>query len=411
MKTPFKLVLFSLLFFSTINTALALSGDISINTQDIRFSTDIFLEGRTIRIYATAKNNSTEDLLGTVRYYDNDKQIGGDQPISIFAGKNDGVFIDWTPHYGSHKIAVKIFPWKADIDDPSNNWIVSNVNVQQDTDHDGKTNAQDLDDDNDNIPDLEDFAPLDSKEQYDTDGDGKGNSIDEDDDNDGVPDKADDLPLDTQETTDTDKDGIGNIADPDDDNDLIPDIEEEKTGTNSLNTDSDNDTASDYHDAFPLNQNEQIDTDKDDIGDNTDIDDDNDGLNDPDDKFPKNKGPVISLDDKEINTDILEEKNFDASDSYDDDGEIVSYIWDIDGKITKEGNAITHRFSEFGLHNIKLTVTDDKGESRTSDVSINVINIGLYKEIIISLIAILLASLVYFKYIAAAKKKEEPKNP
>ncbi len=383
----------------------AYSGDLAINRKDITFSTSNFTEGRSIRIYATASNNSGEDLLGVVRFFDNGEQIGGDQVISIFAEKTDGVFIDWTAEYGNREISVKIFPWKPEIDDPSNNVIAETIFVVQDTDHDGTPNISDDDDDNDNVKDDEDAFPMDASEQKDTDGDGKGDNKDDDDDNDDVPDQFDDLPLDSNETIDSDKDGIGNIADQDDDNDNIPDTEEEKIGLDPINPDTDQDKVEDNKDAFPLNPEEQIDTDKDKIGNNTDTDDDNDSLQDEKDPFPLNKPPIIKLSDNDFTLDLLNENTFDATPSFDDDGEIVSYKWEVDDKPIEEGNAITHVFRELGKHKIKLTITDDSGESVSKEFEVNILNITLYKQIGISLIAILLALLLYFKYISPANKK------
>ncbi|MBA3046244.1 MAG: S8 family serine peptidase [Euryarchaeota archaeon] len=52
---------------------------------------------------------------------------------------------------------------------------------------------------------------------------------------------------------------------------------------------------------------------------------------------------------------------FDASDSYDIDGEIVSYEWDFgDGNIT-QGIMAEHTYSALGLYEVTLTVTDDDG--------------------------------------------------
>lgn len=384
----------------------AFSGDITINRQDITFSTDNFTEGKKIRIYATAGNNSNNDLLGIVRFYDNGQQISGDQVISLFANKTDGVFIDWIAPYGSREISVRIFPWQPEIDNPANNIISTDVFVIQDTDHDGTPNVNDDDDDNDGIPDTEDAFPLDPKEQKDTDGDGKGDNTDDDDDNDGVPDKADDMPLDPNETIDSDHDGIGNIADPDDDNDGIPDTEEDRIGTNATNPDTDQDKTPDKQDAFPLNPDEQLDTDKDKIGNNADTDDENDGIPDTQDPFPLNKAPVIKLQDETLTLDLLNEETFDASPSHDDDGDIVSYKWEIDGKLVREGNSINHIFRELGTHTIKLTVTDDSGESISREFQVSVFNIGLYKQLGIILVAILLALVIYFKYISRAPSSE-----
>ncbi len=403
--------LITLIVSATTLMALSLSaqaydGDISINSADLSFSTGNFLEGQSIRIYATTKNNSTKDLLGVVRFFDNDNQIGSDQVISIFSGNSDGVFVDWYPSFGSHKIAAKIFPWVTEIDDPSNNWVVTDIYVVQDTDHDGDPNTSDPDDDNDGVIDENDAYPLNANEQYDTDGDGTGDNLDDDDDNDGVPDESDDLPLDPNETLDTDSDGIGNIADKDDDGDTISDIEEDNTGLNPLKKDSDDDGVNDNEDAFPIDPTEQIDTDKDLIGNNTDIDDDNDGIRDEADEFPLNKGPVIELTDEDLTLDFLEEFTFDASPSFDEDGSIVSYEWEIDGRPVREGNSLKHIFRELGDHTVKLTVTDDSGESRSREFQVSVLNISLYTQLILILILIGLAMIIYLKYIAEAKNKE-----
>ncbi len=390
-------------------TALAYSGDLSINQQNIRFSSSSFMEGSPVRIYATTTNHSDKDLLGVVRFFDNDAQIGGDQAISLFAGKTDDVFVDWVPYYGSHKIAVKIYPWEPDIDDPNNNWVVTEVFAIQDTDYDGIPNETDDDDDGDGVSDEEDAYPLNKNEQYDTDGDGVGDNADTDDDGDEVPDEFDDLPLDPNESIDTDGDGVGNTKDTDDDNDGLTDGEEENLKTDPLNPDTDDDGSNDKDDKFPTDQEEWLDTDNDKIGNNKDTDDDNDGIPDTKDEFPINKGPVIKLSQEDFTIGLLEEHIFDASPSYDEDGEIVTYLWEIDGK-EKEGNSITHMFKNLGDYKLKLTLIDDAGESRTAEFQVNVINTRFYRQIILSILAIILALIIFFKYIAEAKNPEKSKK-
>lgn len=402
MKKLFKI---SAVFLSTMllsTTAFAYSGDLSINSQKIQYSSYDFMEGKAVRIYATATNLSGQDLLGVARFTDNGNQIGGDQAISLFAGKTDDIFIDWVPSYGNHRIAVKIYPWEPEIDDPSNNWMVSEVFAIQDTDFDGIPNENDDDDDGDNVLDSDDAFPLNSREQYDTDGDSIGNNADDDDDGDGVPDEFDDMPLDPNETLDTDNDGIGNNSDTDDDGDELSDGEEENMKTDPLNPDTDGDEYNDKEDAFPLNPAEWLDTDSDKIGNNKDTDDDNDGTPDLEDEFPLNKGPVIKLSDEEPNINLFSSYEFDASSSYDEDGEIVSYIWEIDGKYM-EGNSITYSFNSLGEHSIKLTIKDDSGETRTSLLQANVLNTKFHIQLILSILLILLALGIYFKYISEAK--------
>ncbi|MFT7685382.1 MAG: cyclophilin family peptidyl-prolyl cis-trans isomerase [Candidatus Azotimanducaceae bacterium] len=65
-----------------------------------------------------------------------------------------------------------------------------------DTDNDGTEDSIDTDDDNDNVPDVDDAFPLDASETLDTDDDGTGNNADTDDDNDGILDISDAFPLD-----------------------------------------------------------------------------------------------------------------------------------------------------------------------------------------------------------------------
>lgn len=404
----------SLRFLAGLTTFIAITqiafaatnGDFAISNNDVTFSTDNFLEGKITRIYATVHNNSHQDLLGVVRFFDNGNQIGGDQPLSIFATKTDGVFVDWNPNYGDQSIVVKIFPWQAKIDDPSNNSVTINVHVLQDTDHDGIPNATDPDIDGDGVPNAQDAFPLDPKEWKDTDGDGIGDNSDPDIDNDGVPNQFDDLPYDANETIDTDHDGIGNIADTDDDNDGIPDIQEEKMGTNPLKADTDGDGVPDGIDAFPLDPKEWKDTDHDGIGDNADTDIDNDGIPNNQDPFPTNVAPVIKLKNNPSIADLLNPNFFDASPSYDKDGKIVSYKWEINNQEIKGGNTINEVFDKPGKNTIKLTVTDNSGESTSKEFEVSVLNIALYKELGITLIIILLALGIYFKYIAEAKNNK-----
>ncbi|MFC1615619.1 PKD domain-containing protein [Patescibacteria group bacterium] len=399
------IALSSLLISSAV---FAISGDISINGSSIKLSADFFTEGKTVKIYATTFNNGDTEALGVVKFFDNGSQISGDQPISMLPGGSDDIFINWTPHnYGNHTIKIQVYPWDKSIDNSSNNVASTQVYVEQDTDRDGSPNSSDLDDDNDGVPDTEDVFPLNSGETIDTDGDGKGDNTDEDDDNDGVPDNFDDLPLNPNETIDSDNDGIGNIEDKDDDNDNLSDIEEENMKTDSLNADTDGDGRNDKEDVFPLDPKESLDTDKDNLGNNKDTDDDNDGIPDQKDDFPLNKGPQIKINDidkgKTLTKGLFKEFILDATNSFDEDGDVVSYFWQIDNRIV-EGSAIKHSFGKTGDHLVKLTIYDDYGESRTQEIQVNVVNITLIYQIIAFIFTSLLACLILFKYISKAEK-------
>jgi len=431
-------VLASCLLFP-LTAFAAYTGDISINSKDIRFSSNNFMEGKSVRVYATVTNQSGLDLLGVVRFYANGSQIGGDQAISIFKHKTDDVFMDWVPlNYGDVKIAVKIFPWIPEIDDPSNNWITENIVVIQDSDHDGIPNSTDPDMDGDGVPNENDAFPLDPKESLDTDGDGKGNNIDTDDDNDGVPDTLDGMPLDPNETLDTDHDGIGNNADLDDDGDGLSDAEELKLGTDPLKADTDGDGMNDKTDAFPLDPKEQLDTDHDGIGNNADLDDDNDGIPDTLDKFPLNVSPVPQVTNDTPIADLNNKITFDASPSYDKDGDITSYIWEIvetpnspeqtpdstakntqtstltvktapdeSKPTTKEGKSVTYDFNQTGKYKVRLTIKDNSGEFSTKEFFVDVMRITAYKQIALTILSILLALIIILKYITDTKNRKD----
>ncbi|MDG6229080.1 MAG: C1 family peptidase [Candidatus Thermoplasmatota archaeon] len=59
-----------------------------------------------------------------------------------------------------------------------------------------------------------------------------------------------------------------------------------------------------------------------------------------------------------VNTDIT----FDASKSFDADGDITEYSWDFGDGTSGIGKTVTHRYSERGIHTVQLTVTDELGK-------------------------------------------------
>lgn len=63
------------------------------------------------------------------------------------------------------------------------------------------------------------------------------------------------------------------------------------------------------------------------------------------------------------------EVTFDASESSDPDGTIVSYDWDFGGFATASGVSATHTFAA-GTHVVTLKVTDNKGATSSSTTTI-----------------------------------------
>ncbi len=159
--------------------------------------------------------------------------------------------------------------------------------IPVDADRDGDPNGQDVDDESDGVPDVNDNCDLvHNQEQHDGDEDGQGDACDADDDNDGTPDSGDadddsdgvedandDCPSEPDPgQPDGDLDGEGDACDEDDDNDGASDVDD---------PDDDNDGAEDLHD---------VDDDNDGAEDNVDADDDADGLPDATDEDDDNDG-------------------------------------------------------------------------------------------------------------------------
>ena len=347
-------------------TALAAAGDLELLPSSIQFAPQPVTEGRKTRIYATVKSNSKDDLYGTVRFTNQSegKQIGTDQPISVFGGKTDDVFVDWTPQAGEQTILVAIMPWQSG-DNSGNNTYKVTINVIADLDHDGVSDSEDTDVDGDGISNSNDAFPRNPKESKDTDGDGIGDNADSDDDNDGVPDTQDAFPFDPKESKDTDGDGVGDNADPDIDGDGIPNDKEGQLGTNPVLKDTDGDKVPDKKDLFPKDIMESKDTNKNGVGDNKDPDIDGDGVPNAQDAFPNNRGPQAGNSGTPL---IVQVGNgntllLDATPSIDPDGKISKVVWKIDNQKVYEGVRREVPITETGTHEIELQVTDNNGET------------------------------------------------
>jgi len=255
-----------------------------------------------------------------------------------------------------------------------------------DTDGDGAELCNDLldafplnpaecaDSDKDGVGDHTDLFPADADESADCDGDGIGNNRDRDDDNDGTPDAADQLPCDPTEVSDIDGDGRGDNIDTDDDNDGILDTE----------------------DAFPTDPTEWRDTDRDGLGDNADPND-------------ANQGPVPALGGDRFMI-VHVAGTFDASTSEDVDGEVRSFVWDFgDGTPAVEEPVVPHTFMRLGEYTVRLTITDDAGESRVGEIVVTVDNPPYLEHIFFWLLWLLLLILLYIFY--RTVREQHKRNP
>jgi len=432
--------IFSLAFFLALLVQPAFA-DLSISGDELTMQPGSgVVHGKTVRIYTTVRNKGDVDLIGTVKFFVDGAQIATDQPVSVKSGSvPDDVFVSWVAQAGNHKIAVQLFPADPEGDDTSNNYAEKNFFVDADTDGDGVGDSVDIDDDNDGLNDEDENSIGTNPKKPDTD-------------NDGIGDKSDVFPLDPNEAMDSDGDGIGDNADPDDDNDGLPDTAEAEIGTDPLNPDTDGDgveLCNDLMDKFPLEKSECFDRDGDGCGDNSDedpndssvcadcdsdgvansadLDDDNDGHLDTEDAFPcdsaewqdsdndglgdnadpndQNQGPVVVFDGDRIVI-VNEEVVFDASQSSDADGKIVSFVWDFgDDSGIAETAKTTHIYTKVGEYVLKLKVTDNAGENRIKEAVIVVENSPLLEQMLLWLMIFLLLVFLFIFWKTVQHKK------
>jgi len=349
--------------FANVAFGQGYNKDLSINANGVRAAGSVII-GKTVRIYATVTNNSSQDLTGVVKFYDETKKvfIGSDQPVSILAGKTDDVFIDWTgQNIGNYPISVRVVPWDENGDDPNNNKITKAIYVDKDSD-----------------------------------GDGVGDISDADDDNDGTPDSSDAFPLDPNESLDSDKDGVGDNADTDDDGDTVTDVEDAFPSDASETKDSDSDGMGDNSDKFPTDPTESTDSDNDGLGDNSDPDNAN-----------KGPMPVIGVDDSVVAKG--RPVAFNALGSNDPDGQVVSYEWDFGDGEKANGVIVDHIFNDLGEYNVKLKVVDDKGEPREQMLAIKVVY--KWQAVALVMVTFLLAILILIKIIFFWTRKMNKRKP
>ncbi len=103
---------------------------------------------------------------------------------------------------------------------------------------------------------------------------------------------------------------------------------------------------------------------------------DDDGATDSaqDTKTVVNRPPVASFTESAHRVDTSEVIYFDASDSYDVDGTIVSYAWDFGDGTTATGVEVEHAYEDDGIYTVTLTVTDDDGATDSATATKTVLN-------------------------------------
>ncbi len=87
----------------------------------------------------------------------------------------------------------------------------------------------------------------------------------------------------------------------------------------------------------------------------------------------ENQPPVASFTYSPENPVIHEEITFDASSSFDPDGDVLNYHWDFGDGISDNGVEVTHKFTKIGEFDVTLTVTDSAGLSDIEEKTIKIV--------------------------------------
>jgi hypothetical protein len=87
----------------------------------------------------------------------------------------------------------------------------------------------------------------------------------------------------------------------------------------------------------------------------------------------ENQAPVAVVDPVKQAVGVADEAVFDGTSSYDVDGRIVSFLWDLGDGTFVEGPTATHIYRVPGYFNVTLTVTDDDGATSVATAMVEVL--------------------------------------
>jgi PKD repeat protein len=95
--------------------------------------------------------------------------------------------------------------------------------------------------------------------------------------------------------------------------------------------------------------------------------------NRPPPEEPNNK-PVAAFTESPEPVYATETVTFDASESYDSDGAIVSYSWNFGDGTAATGKTVTHVYVDYGSYGVELTVTDNDGATDSTTAAKTILN-------------------------------------
>jgi PKD repeat protein len=121
-----------------------------------------------------------------------------------------------------------------------------------------------------------------------------------------------------------------------------------------------------------------------------------------------NRLPTASFTQNATTINVGEAIRFDASHSFDPDGDIVEYFWDFGDGTNDTGMTVDHVYTEGGNYTVTLTVTDDDGSTATesSEIVVKALAVpwALYAAVALGIIAAA-ATVIYLWYRRRKRKK------
>jgi PKD repeat protein/protocatechuate 3,4-dioxygenase beta subunit len=90
-------------------------------------------------------------------------------------------------------------------------------------------------------------------------------------------------------------------------------------------------------------------------------------------ELPGPKAPIAKFTYTPQNPTVEQEVTFNASDSYDPDGEIVAYSWDFGDGSFAESKIVTHYYTQEGSYKVTLTVIDNDGKIGSISQTVTVV--------------------------------------
>jgi len=128
-----------------------------------------------------------------------------------------------------------------------------------------------------------------------------------------------------------------------------------------------------------------------------------------------NRPPIASFIQNATTVNVGEAIHFNASDSFDPDGDIIMYVWDFDDLTDETGVSVDHEYTEGGNYTVTLIIMDDDGAIASFDGEITVnappeIPWALFAIVGLSIVAAA-ATLIYLWYKRRKRKKVATKPP